>query len=38
MVDEEGDNNLEMGENIDASDEEPDENIIEGGANNFQKE
>jgi hypothetical protein len=29
---------LEMGENIDASDEEPDENIVEGGINNFQKE
>ena len=27
-----------MGENIEASDEEPDENIIEGGMNNFQKE
>jgi len=27
-----------MGENIDASDEEPDENIVEGGINNFQKE
>lgn len=38
VVDEEGDNNLEMGENLDASDEEPDENIIEGGVNNFQKE
>lgn len=38
VVDEEGDNNLEMGENLDASDEEPDENIVEGGVNNFQKE
>ena len=38
MVDEEGDNNLEMGENLEGSDEEPDENIIEGGVNNFQKE
>lgn len=36
-MDEEGDNNLEMGENLDGSDDDPDENILEGGMNNFQK-
>lgn len=37
-MDDEGDNNLEMGENLEESEEEPDENILEGGIANFNKE